>query len=228
MKAFSRYAVYFAPEAGYALARFGANWLGWDAQTGQEQPHPENTGLPVITLTQTQRNSGMHVTLKPPFRLAKGTTVEGLDAAIVELAGQHRRFEIAQIALHSIDGFMAITPASPCPALADLACACVQKLDAFRAPPSDAELARRRLAGLSVAPERNPMRWVYPYVLEEVRFHLTLPGRLDPKETAPVRDYLQSALAAPLEAPLPVAEICLFGEALGGNFHIIKRYALSA
>jgi len=226
MEHFSRYAVYYAPEAGSALARFGAQWLGWDAQAGQACPHPENTGLPVAALTATPRKYGLHGTLKPPFRLAKGHRAEALDQAVAELARAQQGFDIADISLRSVGGFLAITPTNPAPELSDLARACVQKLDAFRAPPTSAELARRRSAGLSDAQESNLMRWGYPYVMQDFRFHLTLTGRLDPAAIAPVQQYVQTALAAPLCAPLPVREICLFGEADDGHFHILKRYGL--
>ncbi|MBL1435444.1 MAG: DUF1045 domain-containing protein [Rhodobacteraceae bacterium] len=226
MKVFSRYAVYYAPEAG--LAAFGARWLGWDAQTGQARSHLPNTGLPIAELTETPRKYGLHGTLKPPFKLAEGRMVEDLDAALTHLASQQPSFDIADITLRSINGFLAITPKNPCPALENLARACVQNLDGFRAPASPSELARRRVAGLSDAQESNLMRWGYPYVMQEFHFHLTLTGRLAPDVAKPVQQYLQAALADTLCAPLPVREICLFREAEDGYFHIIKRYALSA
>src|SRR5690625_3806511 len=35
MTRFRRYAIYWAPPAGSDLARFGASWLGWDADLGE-------------------------------------------------------------------------------------------------------------------------------------------------------------------------------------------------
>ena len=51
----------------------------------------------------------------------------------------------------------------------------------FARPPGAAELERRRKAGLSAAQEKMLLRWGYPYVLDEFRFHLTLTGRLQPE-----------------------------------------------
>ncbi len=59
---------------------------------------------------------------------------------------------------------------------------CVKDLDRFRAPPVAAELARRRGAGLSLRQETLLARWGYPYVLDEVRFHMTLTARLAGEE----------------------------------------------
>src|SRR6185437_15074984 len=47
------------------------------------------------------------------------------------------------LAVADIHGFLALRETAPCPALQAFADACVEQLDGFRAPPSDAELARR-------------------------------------------------------------------------------------
>lgn len=226
----SRYAVYYAPETGSDLAGFWASWLGWDAETGRAVPHPDDTGLPlpISELTQTPRKYGFHGTLKPPFKLSKGYAFTDLDAAMDELARQQPAFKIPHISLRAIGTFLAITPTESSDELVRLAKSCVRNLDPFRASPSEAELSRRRAANLTDAQEYNLKRWGYPYVLSEFRFHLTLTGRLAPDHIKPVTAYLQGALAGPLATPLPVREICLFGEAIDGKFHIIKRYPLAA
>ena len=226
----SRYAVYYAPEVGSDLAGFGASWLGWDAETGRTVPHPDGADLPlaISELTETPRKYGLHGTLKPPFKLSKGYTVTDLDTAISELASQQPAFEIPHISLHAISTFLVITPTENSDKLARLAENCVRNLDAFRASPSEGELSRRRTANLSDAQEHNLMRWGYPYVLNEFRFHLTLTGRLASEHVKPVAAHLQGVLAQTLAAPLPVREICLFGQDIDARFHIIKRYPLTA
>ena len=67
-------------------------------------------------------------------------------------------------------------PADVAPALQALADACVEGVDRHRAPPDEAELARRRGAGLSPEREANLRRWGYPDVFETWRFHMTLTG----------------------------------------------------
>ena len=71
MEGFARYAVYFAPEGGSALWRFGCAWLGWDAETGAECAMPDPPGLPAPreALTRAPRRYGFHATLKPPVLL---------------------------------------------------------------------------------------------------------------------------------------------------------------
>ena len=230
MRNSSRYAVYYAPEIASYLADFGASWLGWDPERGEAVAHPAYADLPVPVseLTATPRKYGFHGTLKPPFKLTNGYTVSDLNDALVELAGQQQAFDIEAVNLHSIGGFLAITPTRHSAPLAALAENCVRQLDAFRASPGEAELTRRRSAKLSKAQDRNLTRWGYPYVLDEFRFHLTLTGKLAPEILEPVRERLQIELASILAKPLPIQEICLFREAQDGNFHIVKRYQLSA
>ena len=78
-----RHAIYFAAPAGSALARFGAEWLGWDPEAGERRGDFSLPGLPLprAELVEAPRRYGFHATLKPPFRLAEGRGEEGLDAA---------------------------------------------------------------------------------------------------------------------------------------------------
>ncbi len=229
MTTFRRYALFWAPPRGSALARFGASWLGWDAEASELVPHPETPRLPVpvAEITATPRRYGFHGTLKPPFRLAEGAGFTGLDATAAALAGRTAPFLAPALEPRRIGAFVALMPFAPCSALDDLAAACVQALDGFRAPAEAAELARRRAHGLSARQEEHLVRWGYPYVLDEFRFHLTLTGALDRGDGDKVFDILAWLTAPFCAAPLPVTEFCIVGEGETGHFHIIKRYALS-
>ena len=70
-----RYAIYFAPPPASPLARFGRQWLGRDAETGEAVATPAHAGVAPERLaawTASPRRYGFHATLKPPFRLADG------------------------------------------------------------------------------------------------------------------------------------------------------------
>ena len=83
------------------------------------------------------------------------------------------------------------------PELQDLADHCVIEFDEFRRPADEDELARRRAAGLSPRQDELLLRWGYPYVLEEWRFHLTLTGRLaDAAERTVVMTILRQRFSA--------------------------------
>lgn len=227
MSDYTRYAVYYLPPEGSALARFGASWLGWDSTTAQEAAHPNVRSVDVAAITATPRKYGFHGTMKPPFRLAEGTRTDDLKTELATLAAQHLAFEAPPLALKSLGYFLALVPSAPCEPLADLAARCVMDLDHFRAPPGEAELAKRRAAGLSAPQEANLLKWGYPYVFDQFRFHLTLSGKLEDAELAATKSELEPLTAPLCQGPMPVVDIALLGEVDGGRFHVIHRYPLT-
>lgn len=225
----ARCAVYFAPESGGPLAAFGAAWLGWDAEARAPVAHPKIAGLPmaIADVTRAPRKYGFHGTLKPPFRLAPGLGRAELEDAVAAFAARWPAFEVPALKPTVFDRFLALAPGAPCAELAALAFACVSGFDRFRAPPSQAELARRRRTPLTPRREALLRRWGYPYVDDEFRFHLTLTGALPPDALAAVAAALAPAVAPLCAAPLPMREICLFEEGDNGRFHIVGRFPLA-
>jgi len=223
----ARYAVYVAPDPTSDLHRFGARWLGRDAATGAPVPQPDVPGVPpdeLARITASPRRYGFHATLKAPFRLAEGSDADALDDAVAALAAGIRPFEV-RLGLRTLHGFLALMLAEPSPAMQRLADACVERLDRFRAPPSEAERARRLSAGLSPEQARHLDRWGYPYVFEQFRFHMTLSERLDEALAARVRAVLDPEAAAACAAPVLVDALSVFVEpAPGADFLIRSRH----
>lgn len=228
MQDYRRLAIYWAPAPG-PLAEFAARWLGWDAAAGCERPHPALAGLktPVEEITATPRKYGFHGTVKPPFRLAPGTTAEGLHQAAAALCARLAPVELLGLALHRLGGFLALTPEGDQTALSALAARVVAGLDGFRAPPDAAEIARRRPERLSPRQREYLDRWGYPHVMDEFRFHLTLTGDLPADRAAAVERVLAPVLAPLCPRPFRVDSLCLFGEGADGRFRILHRYPLS-
>lgn len=223
---FRRYAVYYTPPPG-PLADFGAAWLGWDIARGcaVAQRPADFTGLPDVT--ETPRRYGFHATVKPPFALAVGTDADALAAALTDLARSLAPARADGLRLSRIGRFLALTPLGDSSDIDALAAAIVRGLDGFRAPPSDADLARRRAAGLSAVQEAHLLRWGYPYVLDEFRFHMTLSGPLDPATSAQTEAVLAPLLADILPRPFVIDAMTLAGEDADGRFHELSRHALS-
>lgn len=228
MTNFHRYAIYWAPDAG-ALADLTAGWLGWDAAAGVRVPHPQLPGLPrpISELTEAPRKYGFHGTVKPPFRLATGHTAETLHRATAKLCATLAPVAFAGLSLHSLGGFIALTPDGDQTALAAVADRVVQTLDPFRAPPDAAEIARRRPERLTDRQRSHLARWGYPYVMEDFQFHLTLTGDLSAADAAQVAAVLVPLLHPVLPRPFFVDSLCLFGQAEDGLFRVLHRYALS-
>lgn len=226
MKKYSRFAVYYAPEAG-PLADFAAEWLGWDAARGCAAKPVALPGLPrpAAEITATPRRYGFHGTIKPPFRLA--TSLGALEADLAVLCADLAPVSLDGLALHRLGGFLALAPVGDTAPLADLAARVVKGLDRHRQPPTQAELDRRRANPLTPRQEANLAAWGYPYVMDDFRFHLTLSGKLSEPELDQTARALEPVLAPLLPRPFRVADLCLFGEDEDGMFHLLHRYALA-
>lgn len=220
---FTRFAVYYVPPEG-ALADFGARWLGWDIAEGAAVDQPHLPGLHDITMTP--RKYGFHGTLKPPFRLAGGTSLQGLQAALTQIALKCAPARCDGLSLTRLGHFLALTPAGDASGIARVAATCVSNLDEFRAPADAAELERRRKAGLSERQDANLRRWGYPYVMEDFRFHLTLTGRLEPERLDHWAEAVKMALPV-LPEPFAIDSVALVGEREDGRFELIQRYTLA-
>lgn len=226
MKKYSRFAVYYAPEAG-PLADFAAEWLGWDAARGRDAGPLALPGLPMPAeaITATPRRYGFHGTIKPPFRLA--TSRSALEADLAVLCAHLAPVTLDGLALHRLGGFLALVPVGDTAPLAALAAEIVKGLDRHRQPPTQAELDRRRASQLSRRQEANLAAWGYPYVMDDFCFHLTLSGKLSEASLDQTARALDPVLAPRLPRPFRVADLCLFGEDEDGMFHLLNRYALA-
>ena len=224
-----RYAIYAAPARGSALGKWGAAWLGRDAETGAAVPPPALSGWTaeaVARVTEFPRHYGLHATLKPPFRLAAGETEAGLSEALARFAEGRAPPPPARLRLASLAGFLALVPDDDAAPLCRLADDCVEHLDRFRAPPSAEELARRREARLSAREEAHLERWGYPYVFDTFRFHITLSGSLPEAQRRRLAASLAPLLAPVLAEPLRIPDLALFVSEAGGAFRLVRRFRL--
>src|SRR4051794_28365812 len=195
----ARVAIYYAPQPDDPLTALLNAWLGRDVVTGAPVRQPD---IPNIAeATAEPRRYGFHATLKPPMRLAEEHTWQDLVRAVRALAADIPPFDLPRLSVQDVQGFLALRETVPCPPLQALCDACVAKLDAFRAPPTEAELMRRRQARLSPAHDAMLQRWGYPYVFNEWFFHMTLTRRLAPEEKAlfmpAAEEWFAGALAMP-------------------------------
>jgi len=177
----TRYAIYFVPSADSALYRFGSAVLGYDCYTGAALPPPAVLASDAARwreLTQEPRRYGFHATLKAPFHLSPSCTEAQLASAFLSFAALGHAVGRLDPQVDLISGFAAVVPRQPSDAVATLADKCTTMFDAFRAPMSARERARRVAADLSQSQMHNLERWGYPYLFRDFRFHMTLTGRL--------------------------------------------------
>jgi hypothetical protein len=217
-KTFQRYGVFYTPAGAFAKA--GAQWLGWDLATAQPVDEPD------LSIVKRPQKYGFHGTIKPPFFLVNGKTLADLEAAFATLCSDLKSVSLADLSPACLGSFVALVPTGEMDALATLAGRVVSELDPFRAPASDAELLRRRKSKLTPAQDAHLMKWGYPYVFDQFKFHMTLSGNLTRERQNAVQDQAKSVFASVIPSPFVIDALSLVGERLDGNFELITRQSL--
>ncbi len=228
---YQRYALYYAPEPQSALGQFGNAWLGRDPETGDVLSRPAISGLTgaeIMAVTTSPSRYGFHGTLKPPFALPSGMNRSDLEAAVSRLCTTITPVTCGPLFLKTIGRFLALVPTDPVVELTDLAATLVRELDDFRQPEDEVAMNKRRAVGLSDRQEAYLVRWGYPYVMDEFRFHLTLTNKLSDDQIDPFKVALSGLIAPLCQEPFTVREVCLFGDPGDQKpFRLLKRFPLA-
>jgi len=214
-----RYAVYYAPRPGVFADRT-RDWLAGAAKV-------PGLGLAERDITSDPRRYGFHGTLRAPFRPADGVECGDISTHVAALAGTLAPVRRDGLHLVDLEGFLALVPQGDEASLLEFGARVVEATDVLRAPLTDADIARRRPEGLTSRQRALLEVWGYPYVMEEFRFHLTLTNRLPEPEIAHTMAALTAFFAPVLPKPFVIEDLCLFGEAAEGQFHLLNRYPLT-
>ena len=227
-----RYALYFTPAENDPLTVAAASWLGRDAFTGTEFPSPADAALDaadIRSLTADARRYGFHATLKAPFALREDRSESELIAALEEFCAANQAFEIPKLVVGQLGRFFALVPYGHYSELQDFTARVVEQFEPFRAPLSEADIARRKPENLSPPQRSYLQQYGYPYVMEEFRFHMTLTAQVGDELTAPMRQELERRFADFTYRPLAIDGIGLFIEPeRGAPFSVLKRLPLAA
>jgi hypothetical protein len=222
---YESYAIWWVPLPGTGLARFGAEWTGWCADRGIVSPDPAaatdgaGTGGTVSAGPQGTPRSlarrGLHAGLRSPFRLAPGRSRWALEDALAELAEHREPILLPPLELTVFDGRVALAPAQPDRAVAELVCAVAEAARPFALPLPYAEPGAGTEGGaLSPAP------------LE--RLHLPLTDRLDLGQAYAVVAELGARLAPVLARRQRIADLALVGYPGGGRpWRLLQRHVLA-
>lgn len=176
-----RYAIYFVPAAQSQLYRYGSSILGYDCYSGAAVDFPDDAESAAVNwneLAKEPRRYGFHATLKPPFHLLPSHTEAQLINAVQNFARLGHAIHTFIPAVRLIDGFFAVVPQKSVAAIDALAGSCTTIFDAYRAPITPQERARRIALKLNQSQIQNLDRWGYPYVLSDFQFHMTLTGKI--------------------------------------------------
>ncbi len=212
-----RVAVYAAPAPESELARLAAAWLGRDAFTGRSTRATDPERDPWVV---EPARYGFHATLKAPFRVTESTDLDTVAARLAAFCAGRPAPLIRRLVLARLGAFLALVPQDIDPALAALEADVLRTFEPFRAPLSEAEIARRRPDRLTERQRGHLLRWGYPFVLDEFRFHMTVTGPV-PEGAEHLERALGSHFATVLDRPRALDGLGLFVEPGPGEpFHV--------
>ena len=183
----------------------------------------------VDALTADPRRYGFHATLKAPFHLAEGMSEDDLLVAFAAFAEKTAPFELPAVIVGRLGPFFALVPDQPHPPLQDFAASVVEVFEPFRAPLSETDIERRKPDSLPSGQRENLMRWGYPYVFDEFRFHMTLTGPVPAAQAPAMANLLNERFADFIGRPLRIDGLALFIEPeRGAPFLVHSRLPLTA
>ena len=227
----ARYALYWTPHPSSRWWTSWSDWLGRCADDGRVRVQPAIAGVDaqrLAALTADPRRYGLHATLKPPFRLVPACTRDELVRAVQAYCEGRIGFLMPALEVAHLGDFLALVPVQPHAPIERIESDLVRRFDRFRAPPTQAELARRRAqAPLSPREEALMERWGYPWVLDRFRFHLSITGafrRADIALLDRVAEAARERLAGLAGEPLRFDAVSVFEEpSPGADFRQIAR-----
>ena len=151
------------------------------------------------------------------------------DATLQAIAAENNvaetAFIVPRMKIARIGRFFALVPARPSLEIDALACKTVMAFERFRAPLSEADIARRQPGSLTIAQLRNLHRWGYPHVLDTFRFHMTLTGPVPESDRATVEHALQEWFAPVIDLPMNLGSLSLMREAEPGAPFRVHEHA---
>ena len=218
---FSRYAIYYIPDL--PLFQIGSDWLGWNSIIGQET----TLSADYRRITDRPRKYGFHATVKPPFSLASRSTQGELQDAFHAFCASVSPATGGTLKISRLGRFLAMAQDVQSNEVTELVASTVSNFDKFCAPLSDQDIAKRRQRRLTPQQDALMLRWGYPYVMQEFKFHMTLTGPLAPNEIDAIEHDANKRFREFLGQPLKIASLALLGEhSESGRFHVIEKLSL--
>jgi len=229
---FVRYAIYYTPQPGTALAAFGRSWFGRanDGVTLQAFSDAGLSGTSFAKLAAAPgRYTGLHALFRAPFALREGIGPDALKSRLINFATRRKPVETGPLTLSRAGRFLVLRPVESTPALDWLAAQCVGTFEDFAAPTGDTEREEHASPHLSDYQRLLLESFGDPHVLSEYRFSITLTGPLDSAHLERVAQALWPVLEEICASGVTVDGLSLFGDAGGPTpMRLIGRYRLGA
>jgi hypothetical protein len=229
---YGRYAIYYTPQPGTALAAFGRSWFG-RANDGVTLQAFSDAGLAGTSFAKLAaapgRYTGLHALFRAPFAPREGIGLDAIKTRLNNFATRRKPVETGPLTLARSGRFLVLRPVEATPALEWLAAQCVAAFEDFAAPPSDAEREHYVSPKLSDYQRLLLESFGDPYVLSEYRFSITLTGPLDAAHLERVAQALWPVLEDICANGVKIDGLSLFGDSGGRTpMRLIGRYHLGA
>lgn len=229
---YARYAIYYTPQPGTALAAFGRSWFG-RANDGVTLQAFSDAGLAGTSFAKLAaepgRYSGLHALFRAPFAPRDGIGLDAIKTRLINFAARRKPVDTGPLTLARSGRSLVLRPVEATPALDWLAAQCVASFEDFAAPPSDTE--RNEFAGPKLSDYQRLLLESFgdPFVLSEYRFSIRLTGALDAPHLERVTQALWPVLDEICASGVTIDGLSLFGDAGGRTpLRIIGRYHLGA
>jgi hypothetical protein len=225
-----RYAIWWLPRPGSALAQFGVDWTGWCPDRGTTHVR---RALGVLSRSRagvpgSVRLRGLHATIRAPFRLAPGRGAWALETALAELAGRTQPIRLPRLRLTVDDGRVVLAPMRPDEEVTRLLSGVADTVRRFQVDHDYAALAGAgavAAGGIVLAnmpADRDPARQL-------ARFRIPLTDRLEAEAAAGVISDLAPLLAPMMARWQPLSDFALVGDpGRGRPWRLLERFGLDS
>ena len=227
----SRYAIYYTPQPGTALAAFGRSWFG-RANDGVTLQAFSDAGLSATGFARLApvpgHYVGLHALIKAPFAPRADIGLDAIKTRLVNFTQRQTPLATGPLTLARAGRFLVLRPVEAPPRLDWFAAQCAGSFEDFAAPPSATEHGEHANPKSSDS-ERSLLENVDPNALSEYRFSITLTGPLDSAHLERVAQALWPLLEEICASGVTVDGLSLFGDGGGRSpLRLIGRYRLGA
>jgi hypothetical protein len=227
-----RYAVYYTPQPGTALASFGRSWFGRanDGVTLQAFSEAGLSGSGFAKVPASPgRYTGLHALFKAPFALREGFGPDALRARLANFAARLKPAATGPLTLARSGRYLVLRPIEPTPELEWLAGECIGAFDDFVEPGTADDLDACASPHLSDYQRQLLQSFSSKHGEEGYRFTITLAGPLDVAHLERVTQALWPVLEEICAKGVTVDGLSLFGDAgRRSPMRLVGRYRLGA
>src|SRR5262245_43696040 len=135
---FARYAIFYTPQSGTALAAFGRSWFG-RANDGVTLQAFSEAGFGATGFARfapvPRRYSGLHALIKAPFAPRTGIGLDAIKTRLINFAQRRKPLATGPLTLARAGHFLVLRPVEATPGLDWLAAQCLASFADLLASP---------------------------------------------------------------------------------------------